>query len=176
MSFGVRAVLNGSVAGQPLGMDSNSVPAHAILPQHDWPCEALPVPPPAPPPPVPPPARPAGHGRGFPMAAPPPLPRLPRPPQVPHCVAPRRPAVVHVAAPAPAPPPVRHPQATLPPKPTPSQIHATTAVPVVPVITAAAVAAPPASPQAAFIFVAVTLPALVAAGAGYVSHAFGRHR
>ena len=150
MSFGVRAVLNRSAAGQPLRMDSNSVPAHSILPQHDWPCEALPVPPPA-------------------------LPRLPRPPHTPVCVARPRPVVVHAAAPAP-PPPVRHPQATLPPKPTPSQIHATTAVPVTPLITAAAMPASPASPQAAFVFVAVTLPALVAAGAGYVSHAFGRHR
>ena len=121
-------------------MDSNS-----LLPHHDWPCQALPVPPPAPVPPVPPPVAPGtGHG-GF-------------------------------AQPAPPPPPVRHPQATLPPKPTPSQLHATTVVPVAPAITAAAEPATPAAPEAAFIFVAVTLPALVAAGAGYVSHAFGRHR
>ena len=174
MSFDLRPELTRAAAGQPLRMDSNS-----LLPHHDWPCVALPVPPPAPPPPVPPPVPPAaGAGRGFPEPVAPVLPRLPRPPHPLRCVAPPRPVVVRPVVPAPAPPPpvVRHPQATLPPKPTPSQIHATTAVPVAPAITAAAVPAPPAAPEAAFVFVAVTLPALVAAGAGYVSHAFGRHR
>ncbi|MFD0331077.1 hypothetical protein ACFQZC_30170 [Streptacidiphilus monticola] len=39
-----------------------------------------------------------------------------------------------------------------------------------------AVPATTGAPEAAFVFVAITLPALVAAGAGLIGHALGRNR
>jgi hypothetical protein len=75
----------------------------------------------------------------------------------------------------PTPPPAPHPLAVLPTPPRPAQIHATTAAPQR-IITDTAAPATSGSPEAAFILVAVTLPALVAAGASFINHAVGRHR
>ncbi|MEY9846777.1 hypothetical protein ABH940_003864 [Streptacidiphilus sp. BW17] len=80
-------------------------------------------------------------------------------------------------------PPLRvTPHRTPPPKPPPSplpsialvDVKAATAVPHVlpqPTVTAA-----PAAPEAAFVYVAITIPALVAAGAGALNHVLGRGR
>lgn len=75
--------------------------------------------------------------------------------------------------PTPTPPPP-HPRAALPTPPRPAQIHTTTAPPRI--ITDTAAPATSGSPEAAFILVAVTLPALIAAGASFINHAVGRHR
>lgn len=68
--------------------------------------------------------------------------------------------------------PAAHPRAVLPGPP--ATVHATTAPPKI--IVDSAVQVPTGSPEATFVFVAITLPALIAAGAGFVSHAIGRHR
>lgn len=135
-----------------------------------------------PPPPVPPPP-PLPHGHGpaafptafpsfpaFPHCSAPPVP--PPPPAPPHHV---QQAVRHTPPPHPAarPSPV-HPQAVLPaPLPTAS-VYAVTVPPKVVLDTAAA--APAGSPEATFVFVAVTLPAVISAAAGFINHSFGRHR
>ena len=85
-------------------------------------------------------------------------------------------APVHHAAPVvrPSTPAPTHPLAVLPTPPRPAQIHTTTAPPRI--ITDAAAPATGGSPEAAFILVAVTLPALLAAGASFIHHTVGRHR
>ncbi|MBF9070206.1 hypothetical protein [Streptacidiphilus fuscans] len=94
---------------------------------------------------------------------------------VPHRPHPR--VVVH-----PRPPLRVTPHRTPPPKPPPplptpvlvAHVQAVTAVPHVlaqPMVTAA-----PAAPEAAFVYVAITIPALVAAGAGALNHVLGRGR
>lgn len=67
-----------------------------------------------------------------------------------------------------------HPRAVLPSPPPPATLRAGTAPPKAIVDTAAPV--PVGSPEATFVFVAITLPALISAGASFVNHAMGRHR
>jgi hypothetical protein len=77
------------------------------------------------------------------------------------------------AMPRPAPPPPR--KLLPPPTATPVvYVHAATAVPHV--LPPPAVTAAPAAPEAAFVYVAITIPALVAAGAGALNHVLGRGR
>ncbi|WP_161790100.1 hypothetical protein [Streptacidiphilus carbonis] len=85
-----------------------------------------------------------------------------------------RPTPPPTPQPSPRPTPPPHPLAVLP-TPTPhAQVHTTTAPPRI--ITDTAAPATNGSPEAAFILVAVTLPALIAAGASFINHAVGRHR
>lgn len=71
---------------------------------------------------------------------------------------------VHVAHPQPRP---------APPHPTPKATHTATVVPKA--IVDPTIPAPDASPETAYVFVAMIIPALIAAGATTVNHVFRRN-
>ncbi|SEM27745.1 hypothetical protein [Streptacidiphilus jiangxiensis] len=118
-----------------------------------------------PPPPVPV-VPPVGPGRPHTPPQPPPF------PVPPHC------AIVHPRPYVPRPyvplrpPPRSTPTHALPPRPVVH--HTATAMPKP--LPAPEVAAAPGAPEAAFVYVAITIPALVAAGTGAFHQIFGRGR